>query len=145
MKRVVLFFALLISPALVTAQILIGDIEVPSLEAFVNSENESYWDEIGALNFKNSEYWIPNFPSMINNRNEQTVVQLAFKRDLDVFSVRTTLTNRFNTQVGQSQAIESPAGLRLSPNGWIVEEGRDEYLIAFSRDPRDGTLFIIKN
>ncbi len=144
MKKLLLFILVLLSPAVLKAQIEIAEFNIPSFEAFFNTENQMYWDEIGAFAVRSQQTFIPNFPSMINNRNDQPTIELVYKGNLNSDRIRTRLTNQFVRQFGQPVAIQPPAGYQLTNTGWIIEETNGEYLIAFPRNPDEGKLIILQ-
>ena len=144
MKKTILILLVLLTPTILKAQIEIGELTISSMEDFFNPENETYWDEIGAFAVLNQPDFIANFPSMLNNRNEQPSIELVFKRNLNVNNVRTRLTRQFVQQFGQPDVVEAPRGFQLSNTGWIIEEDGEEYIIAFPRNPDDGKLIILK-
>ena len=144
MKKLAVFLFIILSPALLKAQIEIAEFEIPSFEAFFNVENQAYWDEIGAFAVQGQQTFIANFPSMINNRNEQPSIELVYKGNLNADGVRTRLTNQFVRQFGQPVVIEAPAGYQLYSTGWIIEENSGDYIVGFPRNPDDGKLIILK-
>ena len=140
-----LFVFIFLAPTILKAQIEIAEFKIQSFEAFFNPENQSYWDEIGAFAVNAQQTFIPNFPSLINNRYDQPSIELVYKRNLNVDNIRSRLTRQFSQQFGQPEVVTSPNGFQLSNTGWIIEEKDEVYIVAFPRNPDEGKLIILKS
>ncbi len=144
MFKKLLLALVLFAPLNAQAQTEIGDLKIKSFEEFFNPENTTLWDEIGAFGYTKSTYWRFNFPSMINVQEDFTVINLVMKSDVDYYSANTLITNQLNRQIGQSKVQEFPTGYRLTPQGWEIKENGVTYLIGFSRNPDDRTLYLFR-
>lgn len=144
MYRIILVVVLLISPTVSFAQIQIGDIEVESLDELFNKESNSLWNEFGVFNKADSETWVADMPSMLVETNEDKIIILAFRKDLDQDSVRTFLINQLNDQFGAYEEKTIPFTVNQISFEWYIKENEIEYLFSISKDKKVGALNIFQ-
>jgi hypothetical protein len=140
------FFLLfiMIFPSISFAQIQLGDIKVESMSELFNKENNALWNAYGAFCKTDSEVWIPSLPSMIIDGEDQKLIILAFKKDLDQDSIRTVIVDQLNEQFGdynESKILGMDKYLSLE---WSIEENGVDYLFSMSTKKSVGSLNIIK-
>ena len=144
LKYFFLFF-ILIFPSFSFAQIQLGDIKVESMSELFNKENNALWNAYGAFSKTDSEVWIPSLPSMIIDGEDQKLIILAFKKDLDQDSIKTVIIHQLNEQFGvynESKILGMDEYLSLE---WRKKENGVDYLFSMSTKKSVGSLNIIKN
>lgn len=144
MYRIIILATLFIFPNKLIAQVQIGDIEVGSLKELFNKDDDSFWNEFGMFNKSESEFWITGAPSMLLDVGDEIAIILAFKKDLDVDSIRTTLIKQLNNQFGKYEEKQGPSLMNVSSIEWQKSEEGFTYVFSLSDDKKVGALYLFK-